>query len=733
MYKVLCDNALMCDSRIEELALLNPVVKLEENKAGSFSFKIPPKHPFYDVIKKRKSIVEVYRDEELLFSGMCNEVNVDFYKQKEIFCEGELSYFNDSIQRPARYQGITVRGLLEAYINNHNAQVEESKHFQVGMVTVTDPNNYLYCFTNMESTMKAMKEDLIDDLGGFFRIRHEDGVRYLDYLAESPKTNTQVIKLGKNLIDFKSNIDITDIATAIIPLGAKVEEGTVEGLEIRLTIESVNNGLDYVHSAEAVENYGWIYKTIEFDEVTNAATLKSKGEKYLAETQFENVVIEAKAIDLHSTDSDIESFKLLDQIRVYSAPHGLNRYFRLTKQTLNLNNPEKDTITLGKNEKVSMSAKSVLISEEIKKAVESIVPPAQIVNQAVANATQLITNAMGGYVVKTQDELLIMDTPNIETATKVWRWNINGLAYSSTGYDGEYALAMTMDGHFVADAITVDGLEVGKNVKMGEDAVISWEQVEDAPDIPNDEYITQIAKDAITAKHINAMTVDITGALTTTGATRKARLYGEGLQFYYQDSICGAAYAGRFTDGQSNATYGLLLSNQGGDAVVIGSYNDNVWKYVMNDGMNPVINISGGGKLTATERHIFADDLRVFGTIVYGVSSATASDRNIKDSIEKLDSDKSANFIYSLRPSKYKYKDGTSNRYHHGLIADEVKESMGDEDWGVYIEIDEFTDAEGNTDSFKCIRYEELIADLIATVQSQNERIKVLEERMVES
>ena len=58
---------------------------------------------------------------------------------------------------------------------------------------------------------------------------------------------------------------------------------------------------------------------------------------------------------------------------------------------------------------------------------------------------------------------------------------------------------------------------------------------------------------------------------------------------------------------------------------------------------------------------------------------------------------------------------------------------MGDEDWGVYIEIDEFTDAEGNTDSFKCIRYEELIADLIATVQSQNERIKVLEERMVES
>ena len=60
MYKVLCDGALMCDSRIEELALINPVANLEENKAGSFSFTIPPAHPKHDAIQRRKSIVEVY-------------------------------------------------------------------------------------------------------------------------------------------------------------------------------------------------------------------------------------------------------------------------------------------------------------------------------------------------------------------------------------------------------------------------------------------------------------------------------------------------------------------------------------------------------------------------------------------------------------------------------------------------------------------------------------------------
>lgn len=455
MYKVFIDNTLMCDSRIEELALINPVVKLEENKAGSFSFKIPPAHPYYDKIQRRKTIVDVYLDDEKepVFSGMCIEVSDDLYKQKEIYCEGDLAFLNDSIQRPARYQGYTVRGLLEAYIANHNAQVEESKQFAVGVVTVTDSNDYISCYTNMENTMKAIKEDLVDDLGGFIRIRHEDGVKYIDYLADSPNTNSQDIKLGKNLVDFKSNIDTTDIATAIIPLGAKLEESTVEGLETRLTIESINDGLDYVSNADAVGAYGWIYKTVTYDNVTTPEALKRKGEQYLAETQFENVYIEAKVVDLHLADKSIERFKLSDSIRASSAPHGLNKYFRLTKQTLNLNNPEKDKFTLGKNEKTTLSAKSNAVSEEIRKAVESIVPPNNILNQAVANATALITSAMGGFVVKTNNELLIMDTDDIETATKVWRWNINGLGYSSNGYEGPYALAMTMDGKIVADFI----------------------------------------------------------------------------------------------------------------------------------------------------------------------------------------------------------------------------------------------------------------------------------------
>lgn len=462
MYKVFYDKKVFYDPRIDELALINPVVTLEENKAGSFVFTMPQGHPAYEEIKRRKTMIEVYNDEILIFCGIPTAVTEDFWKQRTITCEGELTYLNDSVQRQARYQNMTVRGLLETYINNHNAQVEDSKKFEVGVVTVTDPNDSLYRYTNMQSTMTELKEDFTDNLGGIFRVRYEGNKRYLDYLADSPNTCSQIIRLGKNLTDYNSNIDSSDIATAIIPLGAKLDTPAVEGLETRLDIKSVNHGLDYVCNQTAVNNFGWIYKIVEWDDVTTPEALKSKGEKYLSNIQYENIVIIAKAVDLHWTNDQIEQFKLSDKIRVLSEPHGLDKYFRLTKQVLHLENPENDTITLGKEEKLTLSAKSSQASEEIRKAMESITPTSGILKQAQDNATNLINSAMGGYVYKTNSELYIMDTNDPETTTRVWRWNINGLGYSNKGIKGPYGLAMTMDGRIVADYITTGTLSADR-------------------------------------------------------------------------------------------------------------------------------------------------------------------------------------------------------------------------------------------------------------------------------
>ena len=466
MYTVRLDDKKIYDARIDDLKLIEPVIELEENNAGSFSFTIQDNHPSYDDIKRRKSIIKVYEDDEIIFAGMVYEIEEDFCKNKKVYCEGELSYLNDTIQRPAEYHDMTVRGLLETYIENHNAQVEPEKQFKLGMVTVKDPNDSIYCYTNMETTLSCIKDDLLDDLGGIIRVRYMNNEKYIDYITEDDvRTNQQVIRLGENLINYTSNISSLDIATAIIPLGNRLEESPIEALDMRLDIKSVNNNLDYVSDSIAVSNFGWIYKTVVWDDVTDANILKSKGEKYLTDSQFDNLVIEVTALDMHLIDNNEMSIRLSDKIRIVSKPHGLkDKYFRLTKQTIYLNNPENNTITLGKEEHISLSAKTVQANHDVLKAMEKITPASTILKQAKKNASALINgNGENGYVVLHENEkgvvyeILVMDTPDINTATKIWRWNQNGLGYANSkdkNGNWEFGLAMTMDGEIVADYIT---------------------------------------------------------------------------------------------------------------------------------------------------------------------------------------------------------------------------------------------------------------------------------------
>lgn len=121
---------------------------------------------------------------------------------------------------------------------------------------------------------------------------------------------------------------------------------------------------------------------------------------------------------------------------------------------------------------------------------------------------------------------------------------------------------------------------------------------------------------------------------------------------------------------------------------------------------------------------------------------ASDSDRNVKKDIKALEIERTADFIYSLIPSEFRMKDGTSNRLHHGFIAQEVKEKMGNSDWGVFIDKKvnddnyeiQVSDENGNITkeltARYALRYDELIADIVATLQSQNNRIKELEKQL---
>lgn len=467
MYRVYCNNSPLYDLRDEDLVLISPIVKIGENTAGSFEFSILPKHPHYEEVNELTSVITAYDGDEEIFCGRVLEITKDLYNRKKVICEGELAYFNDSIQRPARYQGLTVRGYLETLVNIHNQQVKNQgidKTFKVGAVTVQDNNDYVYKYTNWESTLEVIKTDLLKTYGGYLRIRKENGVRYLDYLADYPNTNTQVIEFGSNLLDFTHDMVASDIVTAVIPLGARLEDVTeVEGLDAYLTIKDVNGGVDYVYSQEAVKSYGWIFKTVKWDDVHVADNLLKKGKEYLSDIQFAQIILTVSAIDLHMLHVDMERIKVLDRIRVTSTPNGLDRFFPVSEMTIYLDKPSNNKLTLGTSySKNSLSTKTESNITSIKDKIEELPKKSEILEEAKENASQLIHSATNGHVVTTADEQLIMDTADKKTARKLWRWNLNGLGYSKTGYNGTYETAITMDGQIVGERLVGGSVDASK-------------------------------------------------------------------------------------------------------------------------------------------------------------------------------------------------------------------------------------------------------------------------------
>lgn len=487
MYRILCKNGnkeyVLHDTRDDKTIALNPKLSLQLNKTGSLTFALPAGHENYDKVNKLASVIEVYQDDDLIFTGRPLSDEVDFYNTGTIPCEGDLSYLLDSKQRPYEYTG-DIRPFLQQLITNHNAQVEAGKRIQLGDVTVVDPNGYINrSDSGYTDTLTTINEKLVKTHGGYIRIRHNGGNRYLDYLADYGHTNTQVIRFGENLIDLKRYAKAESIRTAIIPLGAETEEEGINGTKLRVNITSVNDGKDYIFNQEAVNTWGWIWDTVEFDDVTLPENLKAKGEAYLQDCVNLVNTIELTAVDMSMMDVDAEKIKIGDWIRVVSTPHGLDRLFLVSKMDLDLVNPGNNKITLGSTFQ-TLTESNNKSKNDISARIEQIARSTNTrINQAVEHATQLITGGLGGYIVLDLADdghpqaILIMDAPDKNQAMNIIQINKNGIGFSTSGIAGPYTNAWTIDGHLVADFITVgklfgidiEGVNItGSNISGGE-------------------------------------------------------------------------------------------------------------------------------------------------------------------------------------------------------------------------------------------------------------------------
>ena len=512
MYSIYADQTCIYSdiSPSSKNKIIDPVLTLEDNSAGSLDFTIPKVNVGYDELQRLVSEIIVKRDGVEIWSGRILSEDFDFYNNKKIYCEGELAYFNDTIQPPAEYHDISPRRLLETMINIHNSQVTEKYRFTVGAVTVEDPNDSLYRYTNYESTLECLMDKFVNRLGGHMRVRKLNGVRYLDYLADYPKTATQQINFGKNLLDYAKNYSMDDFYTVIVPRGEQIqcadysdsrgykvgeyciynnyiyrclteidengEDWTASHwkqiqkhyntLTPYLTIAEVNNGSIYLGNTELISKYGRIVGVRDWNDVKVASELLSKAQKEIAAINYDNIILDVTAVDLRLLNVNYEAFDILDNVRIISRPHGLDNLFPIRKMEIPMSKPEQTSFVLSHNTTTdgSLTGSTVKNIQSIGSDVDALngtvaAMPSTILESARANATSLINMATNGYVtiIKNRNgtsELLITDEKDYTKAKKVWRWNINGLGYSSTGYNGNYGLAMTMDGAIVANFIT---------------------------------------------------------------------------------------------------------------------------------------------------------------------------------------------------------------------------------------------------------------------------------------
>lgn len=265
---------------------------------------------------------------------------------------------------------------------------------------------------------------------------------------------------GKNIKEIKWNIDITGLATRILPIG-------FDGLLLpELFIDSpiINNytkpkirKLEYPDILVDEEN--GITPEMAYEQLRNAVykEIENGIDKPVITVDIDFVEL-SKTAEYKEKYSAMEKVFIGDFVNAEVKHLGLNETMRVIGTTYDVLKRKYIRFILSNKPKQKgtfITNTNIAIKEAIAKANKEL-------EEARRNATNMLVNAMGGYVVKTREELYIMDNDNPSEASKVWRWNLGGLAHSNDGISGPYNLAMTADGQIVADKITVGSMSIDR-------------------------------------------------------------------------------------------------------------------------------------------------------------------------------------------------------------------------------------------------------------------------------
>lgn len=319
------------------------------NTIDSFTFTIFPNNDGYNLIYPLKTLVEVknLNTNNVEFEGrvllQTPKMDSNGIIYKTVVCESYLGYLNDSVQSYETISGVSAEELFKKIINNHNSQVENSKKFIIGEIKIgTSSSDNEDRYLNYEKTFDSINKNLIERFGGELRVRKAGDNIYIDYIKEIGEKKNTVIALANNLIAIEQEKDPSEIITRLIPVGAKLENS-----DERLTITSINGGINYVEDEEAIKEFGVIVDTVNFDDITEAIELLNKAKSYLKENNKIKKKYKIDALDLSTIDLNFDSFEVGNTYRVINPLMNIDEELRIIEKTLDINSPQNSSLTFG--------------------------------------------------------------------------------------------------------------------------------------------------------------------------------------------------------------------------------------------------------------------------------------------------------------------------------------------------------------------------------------------------
>lgn len=263
------------------------------------------------------------------------------------------------------------------------------------------------------------------------------------------------IRYGKNLTDLEQEENIQDTYTGIVPYWYKEETETLVTLPEKVVMSDNADRFPF-HRVLPHDFTG------SFEQEPSAEALRTAAQNYVRNNNIgvPKVSLDVSFVALWQTDeykdrANQERINLCDTVTVVFEELGVSATAKVIETEYNVLLDRYESIKIGE----AKSSFADTFVKEQQETQDQINAATSEVQKAVQRATDLINNGFGGYVTFKPnangdfEELLIMDTKDPETATKVWRWNLNGLGYSANGYNGPYTSAITMDGHIVADFV----------------------------------------------------------------------------------------------------------------------------------------------------------------------------------------------------------------------------------------------------------------------------------------